>query len=47
MGQFATDVKNQLQSQNPPYPYQVAKQIVLQQAFSANWYQFMHPQPNP
>lgn len=47
MGQFANDVKNQLQSQNPPYPYQVAKQIVLQQAFSANWYQFMHPQPNP
>lgn len=46
-GQFAKDVKKQLQSQNPPSPYQVSKQIVLQQAFSANWYQFMHPQVDP
>ncbi|HYF32994.1 MAG TPA: neuraminidase-like domain-containing protein [Chitinophagaceae bacterium] len=47
MGSFATDVRDLLTGTTPPYPFMVGKQIVLQQAFSASWYQFMHPQLDP
>lgn len=42
-GTLGIAVKKLLHAQSAPYPYKVAKQFVLQQAFGAAWNTFMRP----
>ncbi|NEO34971.1 MAG: hypothetical protein F6J90_01085 [Moorea sp. SIOASIH] len=42
---FANEVKGLLSSESPPYPYTLAKQFDLKQAFPAAWHQFISTPP--